>query len=183
MKKTITASVLLIIATAFTIRMIHWGIDPGTKSSFSIKGALGATVTGTLDISSSSIEFDPADPASASISSSVAVNTISTGNNLRDKHLKGTEYFNAEQYPEISFRSTSVVKTNDSSFTAKGMLTVKDSSKPVDIPFIFIQTGDTALFSGTFTIKRMDYAIGGKSMMIGNEVTVKLHIPVKKTAP
>ena len=180
MKKVILAVAVFIFGAAFTIVIDNWKIPAGTKTNFSIKGVLGSTVNGTFDITKSDIKFDAAALSNSSIMAVVSVSSISTGITKRDNHLKSSDYFDAATYPEIIFKSVAITKTTDGKFIAGGNLTIKKVTQHVDIPFSFTPNSKGAVFAGSFVIKRIDFGVGEKSMMMGNEVTVNLNIPVNK---
>ena len=180
MKKIISAIILGFTCAAFITGNISWTIVTGTKTNFSIKGLLGSAVTGTLDITKSDIKFDAAAPATADIMAVVSVGSINTGNSKRDNHLKTADYFDAASYPEITFKSVAISKTADGQFIASGNLSIKKITRHIDIPFSFTPSGNSAVFKGSFVIKRTDFGVGEKSMLMGNEVTINLSIPVNK---
>src|ERR1700741_279280 len=105
------------------------------------------------------INFDPLKPESSSFEAKVDVNTIKTGIDMRDGHLKKAEYFDVAKYPEINIKSTSVTKISEGQYNAKCTLTVKGKSKEINIPFSFVQTGNKALFKGTFDLNRLDFGV------------------------
>ena len=179
-KKTMLAVTLFITCAAFIAGTDNWKVATGTKTNFSIKGVLGSTVNGTFDITKSTIKFDAASPAASSLMAVVSVNSVSTGITKRDNHLKTADYFDAATYPEITFKSVAITKAGDGKFIASGNLTIKNVTRHIDIPFSFTPTGNGAVFKGSFVIKRIDFGVGEKSMMMGNEVTVNLNIPVSK---
>ncbi len=156
----------------------QWKIKPGTPIRFSIRGILGTTVNGTLQLSSTDIRFDTSDLAHSSFTVGLDVNSLNTGISMRDSHLAREEYFDSEHYPTIKFRSNSIEKKNDGSFGVSGRLFLKKTEKVLIIPFQFQSDGKNARFTGGFTINRKDFGIGGSSLSMGEIVTVKLDIPV-----
>jgi polyisoprenoid-binding protein YceI len=157
-----------------------WKVDSEkAKVGFSVKGPFG-TVNGTFTGVEAKIHFDPADPGGGSVQASIDANTVSSGIGLRNHHLKTEEQFlNTAKYPRISYKSTKIGKTG-SGFKASGDLTIKDVTKPVEIPFTFVPDGDGGVFKGNFTFKREDFNIGKPGGSIGDMITIQLEIPVKK---
>jgi len=117
--------------------------------------------------SSSSIDFDAL--SDSKFKGSVAVETIKTGNFLRDWSLKGSKYFDADTHPKITFESTQINKSSDG-LIVKGTLTIKGTSKPITINF---NREDNELV-GTTTLFSSDYGIEIKNDRADNEVKVKL---------
>ena len=157
-----------------------WNVDSANaKVAFAVKGPFG-TVNGTFSGLKATIQFDDKDLAGSSVKASIDANTVSTGVGLRNHHLKTEEqYLNTDKYPQITFQSKKIEKTADG-YKAIGDLTLKDVTKPVEIPFTFTLNGGAGEFKGQFTIKREDYNIGKTGGSIGDMITITLDVPVKK---
>ncbi len=126
-------------------------------------------VKGILSGFNSSSTLDLENLEASKFKGSVAVETIKTGNFLRDWSLKGGKYFDADDYPKITFESLSVDKT-DNGLTVKGQLTIKETSKQITIGFTQIKNkliGTTTLFSS-------DYNINIKKKREDNKVVVSI---------
>jgi len=105
---------------------------------------------------------------------SVAIETIKTGNFLRDWSLKSSKYFDADAHPKISFESTEISKTG-SGFSVKGKLIIKGVTKSATINF---EQKDKQLI-GTTTLFSSDFGIDIKSDREDNEVEVKFILKIK----
>ena len=121
--------------------------------------------------SDSKIDFD--NPETSVFEGSVAVKTLNTNNGLRNWHLKGSKYFDEDDYPRIYFKSTSVSKKQDA-FIVKGNLTLKGITKPITIDFV--KTGSQ--LEGTTAIYSSDYGIQIKKKREDNLVTINLLLSV-----
>ena len=177
--KRIIISLLTIAALVITTygTVVAWRINAAdAKVSFTIKNA-GLNVEGSFSGLEGVIEFDDANPSAGKISASISTETINTGINMRDKDLRTEHYLDTEKYPKISFTSTSIKKT-DNGYSATGKFTIKDVTKTVTIPFTF----DNQIFKGKLTIDRMDYHVGKKSWIMGDEVKISFEIPVSKNS-
>ena len=106
---------------------------------------------------------------------SVMVETIKTGNFLRDWHLKGNTYFNVDKHPKIAFESTKIVE-NPNGFTVNGTLTLKGTAKPIAINF----TQEQAQLVGTTTLFSSDYGIAIKQERADNKVKVTIVLQLNK---
>src|SRR5215207_847486 len=105
-KRLLFATPLLFLA--FTVPT--WKIKTETSEvKFTIKNA-GSMVPGTIGGLTGAIHFSPTDLANSSVSGSVDVNTISTENSGRDKHLKNADFFDAPNYPKMFLKSKSIKK-------------------------------------------------------------------------
>jgi polyisoprenoid-binding protein YceI len=125
------------------------------------------------------IKFDEKNPEKSSFSGSIPVNTINTGIKKRDRDLMSDNYFAAEKYPTINFKSKSASKTANGYLT-KGDLTIKGVTKEIEIPFTFKNMGDHGEFIGTLSLNRHDYNIGGKTKIMGDQVDIQIKADVNK---
>jgi len=169
--------ILFFVANAFSQVKDH----TVTKSSvlFHIKN-LGITVDGTLGGFKGDIKFDPANLAASTITATVETNTIDTDNGTRNDHLKSDSYFDVAKYPNITIKSVSFKHNSGNNYTGVFSLTIKDKTNNVTIPFSYAETGTNAEFKGNFEIKRTDYGVGGKSLVMSNDVKIDLDISTAK---
>lgn len=111
-------------------------------------------VNGTLSGFESSSSIDLNDIENSKFKGSVSVETIDTGNSIRNWSLRRGKYFDADDYPKITFES-SLIQTTEKGFIVKGQLTIKGTTKPITVNFIKTDsklTGRTTLFSSDFGI-------------------------------
>lgn len=157
-----------------------WTITSHTVS-FKIKNAK-VNVEGKFGDLKTTFLFDPVKLNTSSIEAKVAINSIKTGIDMRDKHLKKKEYFDAEAYPEMTLKTTGIIKLGENQYGAKCQLTVKGKTKELEIPFIVIDNKNgTASFSSMFKLNRLDFGVGSTSIIMSNELNVFLSIlAVKK---
>lgn len=152
--------------------------EPGSTVTFTIKN-FGFGVDGAFSHLQGKIVFDPKEAAKASFDVSVDAATINTDNGLRDDHLKKEDYFDVQNYPHIRFVSTSVTPGKEGKYNVSGKLTIKSTTKDVSFPFTASPMGNDYIFSGSFTINRKDFGVGGSST-ISNNLTVTLAVLAKK---
>lgn len=129
-----------------------------------------------------SIDFDKKNLAAAKINAVVVVNSVKAGNEKLEAHLLSPDYFDAEKFPKISFVSTEV-SAKDSWFIAKGKLTMKDSTKVIELPFTFTEaSASKAVFSGTMTINSADFGVmkANPNKPGMDKVIIYLNVPVSK---
>ena len=107
-----------------------WAIDPVHSSvSFSVRHLVVSKVRGTFQNFSGAIVV--AEDGTPSVTAEIAVDSVFTGNEQRDEHLKAADFFDVETYPTITFRSTGVKDLKGDRFTLEGDLTVRDVTRPV----------------------------------------------------
>lgn len=111
-----------------------WAIDKSHSTlNFKAKHLMITSVTGTFGNYDAQIETNGNDFSSAQIQFSAEIASVNTGNEQRDGHLKSDDFFNAETYPTLSFKSTDATRKNDKSFILHGDLTIRNVTLPVDL--------------------------------------------------
>lgn len=114
--------------------MAKWSIDSThSEITFKVKHLVISTVTGKFKEFDASIESDNEDFENASITFEAAINSIDTGNEDRDNHLKSDDFFNAGEHPKLVFKSTSFKKTGDGEYKLVGDLTIRGNTKTVEL--------------------------------------------------
>jgi len=196
MKKLLAGSVLL-MATFFTTPVAaqtasKWTVDKLHSSvRFAVSHMVVAETEGSFRVFDGTVEHTKADWSDAKISFTVDVNSINTDNEYRDKHLKGDDFFNAEKYPAMTFKSTSFKPLGKNKYELKGELTIRDITKPVkfDVTFGGVSIGsktDKAGFKATTTINRFDYnlkwdkATETGSLVVGKDVEISVRIELDR---
>jgi polyisoprenoid-binding protein YceI len=134
----------------------------------------GLEVDGTLKVKSTNIRFDPDRLRDASIQVSADPSSIETGIGIRDKHLRRSDYFDTNSYPEIRLQSKSFRKTGKNEFEGRFELTIKSTTKVIAIPFTRKQKGNTTYYEGDFEINRLDFNIGEQSLTLDETVRIKV---------
>jgi polyisoprenoid-binding protein YceI len=172
---------VFIFSVFITSGQIYTPSDAGSKVKFVIKN-FGFNTSGTFEGLSGVIIFDPADLSTANFDVSVDAKTVDTDIEARDNHLRRAEYFDVENYPRLTFKSTKITKTNKPEYLYMfGNLSIKGITKEVKFPFTFTPVNDGYLFEGEFEINRRDFGVGGKSLSLSDELTVELSVFAKKS--
>ncbi|CAN5236906.1 YceI family protein [soil metagenome] len=172
MRRLFTFILPLLIIMSFTVADLK-PADTDQAVTFTIKN-FGINTKGEIKGLKGGIKWDPAKPASSAFNVTADVNTISTGIDMRDSHLKKEEYFDVAKFPAISFASTAVNNGN-----VTGNLTIKGITKSINFPFTVTPSGGGYIFEGEFTIDRKEFNVGSGSMSLGNSVTVHLKVQAK----
>src|SRR3990172_2258057 len=112
--------------------MSNWNIDPDhSVAAFAIRHMMISNVRGQFNSITGTINFDPANPGSATVKAVIAVSSLATGIRKRDEHLLSPDFFEVEKYPEIHFRSTGVEATGGNKGRVRGDLTIHGVTRPV----------------------------------------------------
>jgi polyisoprenoid-binding protein YceI len=175
-RKNISPSLLtlLLFASAFSIVYLQeWEIGNDYEVRFS-----GKYAHGTFRKLQGELVFQEEDLNKSRFDVTIDVNSIETGNKLKNKHARGTHWFDAEKYPLIHFVSSSIAKT-DTGYVASGELEMHGVKKPLNIPFRFEKAGDSALFRGRFKIDRGEFGIGESKGKASDSTEVEVMVPVK----
>lgn len=167
--------------------MALWKIDGAhSEINFKVKHMVVSTVTGHFGTFDASIESEQEDFSDAKIAFEANVASINTKNEQRDGHLKSPDFFDAEQFPKLSFVSTSVKKLSDHELQVTGNLTMRGVTKAVTLDVIY--NGTVAGFSGAriagFEIRtrlnRFDFGLQWNALteaggvVVSNEVRIEI---------
>jgi polyisoprenoid-binding protein YceI len=166
-----------------------WAIDPvHSEVSFVVRHMMVSKVRGRFDKFEGTI-VTGADPLDSTVTASVDLSTINTGQEQRDAHIRSADFFEVEKYPEMTFASTAV-KPGEEGFILEGDLTIKGVTRAVAFNLEVSGFGPDAYggtragFSATTVINRMDYGVsfngpipgvpGG--VAVSENVTINLEI-------
>jgi polyisoprenoid-binding protein YceI len=160
-----------------------YNIDPvHTTLIYRIKHLNASYSYGRFDSPTGAFSYDPASPEKSTFSLEVKVDNINSGNPQRDGHLKSPDFFNAKQYPTITFKSTAVKKTADDKLDVTGDLTIHGVTKSVTVPLAVVGTakgmaGETRTgFEGTIELKRSEFDVKGLPGAVGEDVRIIVSI-------
>ncbi len=149
------------------------------RINFKIKN-FGSYVNGSLNGLEAKIYFSPENLSQSNIEASVKAETINTGNKTRDKHLRKDDYLDVIKFPLLRMKSTRIIKEDKDLFLGYFELTIRNKTQAVQMPFRFVSNGNEATFSGSFSINRRDFGVGGKSWVLGDEVIVNVEVKAQK---
>jgi len=178
-----------LLAMAVPALGAQYDIDAAHSAiSFKIKHLGISNVKGTFDDFAGSFTFDAAAPAAASVEAVIQTASISTGNEKRDEHLRAADFFDAAQFPTITFKSTGLTMSTASEGVLTGTLTMHGVSKDVTLALEFNGAvtdpwGNGKVgFSATGKLDRQDFGLTygkvmeGGGLMLGNDVEISLEI-------
>ena len=166
-----------------------WVIDQThTIAEFSARHMMVSTVKGRFRSLQGAIQWDEADPSRSSVDATIDVASIDTSEPQRDGHLRSDDFFNAEKYPTISFRSTRIEVEDEQHAKIHGLLTIRDVTKEVVLetelegritdPYGKQRAG----FSAEAAISRREFdlkwnmLLEGGGAIVGDRVKITLHV-------
>jgi len=162
-----------------------WVLDPThSELGFKIKHLMITNVSGNFNKFEVAAESKDEEFTNAKVNVSIAVDSINTNNAKRDEHLRTSDFFEADKFPSIVFRSTSIEKVDDENFVLTGDLTIRDITKSVKLNLEYSGVSkdpwgnEKAGFSLNGKINRKDFGItynatletGG--LMLGEELKI-----------
>jgi polyisoprenoid-binding protein YceI len=180
---TQTATLLLLANTASALEYTQVLANESTVS-FGYK-QMGVALDGKFNKYAAQLAFDPAKPAKAQARIDIDVASIDTGSEEANQEVVGKQWFNAKAFPAASFVSSSLKALGGNRYEAGGKLTIKGKTQDVIAPVTFQSAGNKGIFDGSFTIKRLDYAIGEGAWSdvdtVANEIQIRFHLVVTAT--
>ncbi|GGQ57156.1 YceI family protein [Streptomyces flaveolus] len=168
-------------------------LDPAhSRIGFVARHAMVTKVRGAFHQFEGSAHLDGAEPARSTAQVVIKTESIDTGVEQRDQHLRTNDFLDAPTYPDITFRSTSVEPRSDTEFRVTGDLTIKDTTRPVSIdveytgravdPFGNQRVG----LEGSVTISRKDFGVTwnapleGGGVLVGDKIVLELDVSAIK---
>ena len=176
---TMTSTIASIVVFLLSIDPVH------STVGFKIRHLFG-NVTGRFTDVSGTIKVDPDHLESASVEATIGIKSIDTANVKRDADLRSANFFDAEKYPTMTFKSTKVeVKGQEADVT--GDLTLHGVTKPVTLHVKFLGKGPgmkggiTTGWEATGSLKRSDYGLTWSktiegTQLVGDDVSIDIEI-------
>jgi polyisoprenoid-binding protein YceI len=173
---------------------IVYDIDPTHSSAhFSVRHLMISNVKGEFTKVSGTVTYDPDDPKASKVEATIDVASLHTRDDQRDGHLKSADFFDAAQFPEIKFVSTSVEADGNHEYLVKGDMTIHGVTREVALhvegptaevkdPWGNIKAGAAA----TAKINRKDFGLtwnapletGG--VVVGEEIKISLEVELTR---
>ena len=170
-----------------------WAVDGAHSSAgFAVKHLMVSTVRGTLGPVTGSIVWDGKTAQSIKADVTIDVKKLNTGIEQRDNHLRSDDFFNAEKFPAITFKSKRVIPGAGGAFKLVGDLTIRDVTKEVTLdceapaPTVNAMGAMRTATSATTTINRFDYNLKWNTMIetggavVGPDVKVTIDLELTK---
>ena len=179
-----------LLAVSVCARADIWQIDPAhTAAQFSVRHMGISTVRGAFTKVSGSVQYDPADPAKASIDVTIDAASIDTRVSMRDDDLRSPNFFDVAKYPTLTFKSRTVEPAGKGMLKVTGDLTihgvtrevvleVEVTGEPVKDPRGNLHLGASA----STKISRKDFGVTGAAMMVGDDVSITIDVELVRPA-
>ena len=172
-----------------------WQIDSThSQVTFSVKHMMVSTVKGTFNVFSGEVEIDEQHPENSWVAAEVDAASIHTRDARRDGHLRSPDFFDVEQHPKITFKSTKVEALGDSEYRVLGDLTMHGVTKEITLNVEYsgqVRDGygmQRAGLDAKATINRKDFGLNWNSILesggvaVSDKVTIELDLAAVKQA-
>jgi polyisoprenoid-binding protein YceI len=169
-----------------------WAIDPIHSSiNFSVRHLMVGKIHGRFDQFGGTITV--AEDGTPSVTAEIDVNSVDTGNEQREAHIKAADFFDVAQFPIATFVSTAVRADGDD-YVLEGVFTLEGVTRPVALTLVFngvnpgMGRGEVAGFDASVVLSRKDFGVGaelpldGGGTMVGDKVTITLALEALKQA-
>jgi polyisoprenoid-binding protein YceI len=198
--------ILVLFVSSFAGSATKWNVEKANSSvNFKI-WHLMTPVTGKFEDFDIDLNFDPENLDNSQVSVTIRTTSINTGWGPRDKHLRTEDWFNTDDYPVMTFKSSKIISQGDGDYIAEGTFKLRDVEKDIKLPFkllgihqipedmqnVFDGSDEVASFEiSNFIINRKDFHVGtgtstpGEAAMtyrdvVGNSVNINIAIEVKR---
>lgn len=170
-----------------------WEIDPGHTEVVASWNHVGfSTQSLKFHEAEGQLDFTPGDPEGASAEFSILVDSVDTGVEMLDTELKGETFFDAAEYPRVTFVSRRVEQTGDMTLRVTGDLTVKDITAPATFEvtvnalgehplrdFFDVYQGQFLGLTATATVSRSEFGLGALAPTASDEIDIVINTEMK----
>jgi polyisoprenoid-binding protein YceI len=170
-------------------------IDPThSQIGFVARHAMVTKVRGSFNEFDGDGYFDAEHPANSHLSLTIQAKSIDTRNADRDAHLRSNDFFDMDQYPEITYVSTAVEQLDDDHYRVTGDLTIKGVTKPVVVDFEYTGAAIDPFqnqrigLEGAATVNRKDWGVNWNAaleaggVLVGEKVTLEFEVSAIRSA-
>ena len=193
-RSRILAFLAVSVAAAAALSAETYTIDKNhSDASFQIRH-FASKVRGRFSDFEGTIQADPAKPEASSVVFTIKTASIDTNQPDRDKHLRSADFFDAEKFPEITFKSSKFTPAGKDKYNVTGTLTMHGVSKEVTLPVTFLGSmkdprgNEVASFELETKLNRKDFGINWNKtldnggVMLSDDVDVTISLETKKQA-
>ncbi len=184
MKKWSLWLLLLLVFSAVPARAQQWQLDPDHTRFFFAIQHIYAAVRGEFADFTGDVAFDPAHPEQSHFNLVVKTASVNTNIGKRDTHLRSDDFFATGKYPQMTFKSSKVIKVGDNRYRVDGLVTIKDVTKEMALEFVYHGQKANPLMPGkivagldtSFTLDRLVFHVGDEKFykmgVVGKDVEV-----------
>jgi polyisoprenoid-binding protein YceI len=184
-----TILAIVLFATASFAQSTTWKFDKAhSQVKFNVTHLVISQVTGYFRTFDGTVKTTGEDFTDAQIEFTIEAQSIDTDNEKRDNHLKSDDFFNAEKFPQLKFKSKSMKKVGNNKYKLTGDLTIRDVTKQVELNVVYGGMANDgygnkkAGFKITGTVNRFDYNLKWNALLeaggavVGSDVEMVCNI-------
>jgi polyisoprenoid-binding protein YceI len=180
--KYLALASLLVVAVSAQAAPVTYKLDPGhTMVLFSWNHFGYSNPTADFGLGEGTVVFDEQNPAKSSVDVTLPLASLDTHVPALDKHLKEADFFDADKYPTVTFKSTKVQPLGGHKFNVTGDLTVHGVTKTVVLAATLNKVGPHPMskaqsigFDATASIKRSDFGVGAYVPKVSDEISIRI---------
>ncbi len=184
----ITLSVLVLAGQSVSAAAPDWQLDPIHSNFYFRIRHIFAMVDGKFDNFSGKIQFDPKNLSESRFYFEIQTDSVNTNNAKRDKHLQSSEFFDADKFPLMTFKSVKITDAGNNVYDVLGKFTIKGATYDLMLPLTLagikdhpaVKGKEVIGFNGEVTLDRLAYKVGTgqfyKMGMLGKDVQVLVTI-------
>lgn len=174
---------VVIAAPALAAPAPQWTVDKAHSQVTFQASMNGQPINGSFRRFNARIAFDPANLAGSSVAAAIDTGSAATGDQTRDEALPTPDWFNVRAFPRATFTAKQFKSLGNGRFQAIGTLTIRNSSRPVVMPFQLSVNGNVAQMRGTISIDRRMFGVGQGQFSTADAVAanVKVNVTIRAT--
>lgn len=185
--KNVVVSTLLFLSLVGAASAEKYTVDKSHSSvGFTVTHLQLSEVDGRFKDFSGEINWDTKNPAKSSVNFTVQAKSVSTDNDKRDEHLRGSDFFDVDKYPTLTFKSTKIAPLGENRYSISGDLSVHGVTRQITTqatitgPVDAFKDGELSIaFKTTFKINRIDYKVGdgwkgGSDSVVSHDVFITI---------
>jgi polyisoprenoid-binding protein YceI len=170
-------------------------VDPShSRAGFAVRHMGFSRVRGSFQQFEATVRMAPGDISSLEAEANLDAASINTRDEKRDAHLRSEDFFQAETYPHVTFRSTGIRDVNGERFTLLGDLTMRGVTRPVELDAVFLGEGTDPwggtriAFEANTTVNRKDFGLNWNAvletggLLVSEEVEIQLELQAVQQA-
>jgi len=186
MKKIVFLLLFFIVMVPFQAVAQQWELDPAHTNFFFEVQHTYAAVRGQFMDFTGDVYFDPANLTKSKFDFVIKVKSIDTKIGKRDTHLRSPDFFDASQYPLMTYKSSKVLYAGANKYIVEGKLTIKDVTRDLSLEFVYHGQKDNPVTPGQtvtgldarLTLDRLEYNVGDgkfyKMGVVGKDVDIMI---------
>ncbi len=170
----------LLLGATVTAQAATWEIDPEDSTVIFKYSYSDTPYQGEFKNIQATFEIDPLSPSDCKIDVLIPIIDLEVGDEETESYMFDIELFDVDQFPTATFTADQCELTGVDSFTAKGMLTIRDQTQPMDFPFELSIDGTRFNLTSEVTVQRLDFGVGqgyfANTSAIPNEVVIEVDV-------